>query len=169
MSDETVLRLLDPARESRAIALHAHYLDASRTLGWNRTAAVAAWTALAEDLRDAGRASADHLPILLAAIGRSIDTWKPAEAARLDASTWDRLARIEHRRWMADRIDHGWRHAPTRDDAARRHPCLVPWERLGEMERSKDLEAIRVLLSLDASGTDAGGTGTDTGGEPAPT
>ena len=66
----------------------------------------------------------------------------------LAPAQWERLARLEHRRWMADRIDRGWRFGETRDARNRRHPSLVPWEALGETERSKDLEVVRVLLNL---------------------
>ena len=68
--------------------------------------------------------------------------------ASLTEAEWSRLARIEHRRWAADRIDRGWRFGATRDDDARRHPCLVPWQALDETERRKDLESVRTLLSL---------------------
>lgn len=148
LREETIERLLDPASERRAVALHAHYLSRSEIEGWSPSRAVAAWEALPENLRDANRAAADHVPILLAAIGRKAATWTPADAATLSDAEWAVLARIEHRRWAADRIDRGWRFGATRDDAARRHPCLVPWEALDETERRKDLESVRTLLSL---------------------
>ena len=48
----------------------------------------------------------------------------------LDDAALERLARIEHRRWIAERIEHGWRHGAQRDDAARRHPALCPYDAL---------------------------------------
>lgn len=141
-------RLLDPSTEHLAIALHAQYLAEGRAQGRPASEATAAWEALPENLRDANRASADHLPILLAAIGRSVSTWTMESAASLATADWDRLARIEHRRWTADRVDRGWRHGAVRDDVNRRHPCLVPWEALSDLERQKDLDSVRTLLGL---------------------
>ncbi|NLH81981.1 MAG: hypothetical protein GX458_14185 [Phyllobacteriaceae bacterium] len=148
LREETIERLLDPASERRAIALHAHYLSRHAIEGWTPSRAVAAWEALPENLRDANRAAADHVPILLAAIGRKAATWTGTDAATLSEAEWAVLARIEHRRWAADRIDRGWRFGPVRDDDARRHPCLVPWEGLSDAEKAKDLESVRTLLTL---------------------
>lgn len=148
LREESVERLIDPGREARAIALHAHYLAGSAELGWTSEAALAAWEDLSENLRDANRAAADHLAVHLAAIGRDLDDWRPEDAATLSIADRERLARLEHRRWCADRIDKGWRRGETRDDAARRHPCLVPWENLTEADRQKDRESVATLLSL---------------------
>ena len=144
LREETILRLIDPASEKLPIALHARYLAAAGTLGVGSQAALAAWEALPETLRDAGRAAADHLPFLPAALGRPL----PTDLSTLERDDWDRLARTEHRRWCADRIDHGWCHGTVRDDAARRHPCLVPWEALSEADRQKDRNSVHTLLTL---------------------
>lgn len=157
LREETLERLLDPATETRPIALHAHYLAESATLGWTSERAVAAWEELPETLRDANRAATDHLPILLAALGRALDGWTPERAAALTPADWDRLARIEHRRWAADRIDRGWSWGERRDDDRRRHPCLVPWERLSEPDRQKDVESVRTLLALPVPDADRRG------------
>lgn len=148
LREENVERLLDPAAEALPIALHARYLAASGALGGTSPQALAAWEALPEDLRNANRAAAEHLPILLAAIGRSVRGWTATSFAALRDDEREVLARIEHRRWCADRIDRGWRHGPTRDDARRRHPCLVPWEALSEADRQKDRNSVETLLSL---------------------
>jgi hypothetical protein len=150
LREETLERLLDPKSERLPIALHARYLATNAARGSAPAAALAAWEALPETLRDADRAAADHLPMLLAAIGRSIDRFDAVELAAIADTEWDRLARIEHRRWCADRIDRGWRWAAVRDDAGRRHPCLVPWDRLDATERQKDVESVHTLLTLTA-------------------
>ncbi len=46
----------------------------------------------------------------------------------------------------------GWRYGPSRNDASKEHPNLVPYDQLPEHEREYDrktaLETIRMLLSL---------------------
>ena len=49
---------------------------------------------------------------------------------------------------MADRRRHGWTYATQRDNAAKKHPCLVPWEQLNETERDKDRDAVRNMPLL---------------------
>lgn len=73
-----------------------------------------------------------------------------AEAAPTDAQM-ETLARIAHRRWMADRIDAGWRHGATRDDLRRIHPGLVPFDGLSASDQDKDRGAARALIAATRS------------------
>jgi ryanodine receptor 2 len=62
------------------------------------------------------------------------------------------LARNAHDTWAQQRLADGWTHGPRRDDAARKHPCLVPYEELPESEKEYDrktaLETLKVILTL---------------------
>ena len=49
----------------------------------------------------------------------------------------DRLAEMEHNRWMAERLVFGWR-AGTRSDVGRRRDTFRVWERLSEEEQLYD-------------------------------
>ncbi|MGE0360780.1 MAG: RyR domain-containing protein [Vicinamibacterales bacterium] len=64
----------------------------------------------------------------------------------------ERLARHVHDVWAAERLRLGWTWGPARDDAARRHPGLVPYEELPESERAFDrataLETLRAVIAL---------------------
>ena len=60
----------------------------------------------------------------------------------------ERCRRIEHNRWVLFHALHGWRYAPTRDNAAREHPLMVPYEALDEAERLKDDNAWLLLGTL---------------------
>lgn len=146
---ESVERVLDRKGEEMAIALHAHYLDAAKTLGADSPAALEAWDGLPENLRDANRASAEHAPILFAAAALRIVSAGPGvEPVALSGAELEFLARVEHRRWIADRIDRGWRYDKIRDDRRMLHPALVPYEALSEDEKEKDRNAVRVLLNI---------------------
>lgn len=148
---DSIERVLDRKGDRTAIALHARYLGNAETLGVNSPAALESWDNLAENLRDANRASAAHAPILFAALNLA---FVPKDEARApvtpDAEEIERLAQVEHRRWLADRIDRGWRHGPARDDRRRLHPSLVPFEELTPADREKDRNAVRALIAVHA-------------------
>ena len=62
------------------------------------------------------------------------------------------LARNVHENWALERIKQGWQYGPWRDDAQKRHPCLVPYDALPENEKIYDyktaMETIKVILGL---------------------
>jgi hypothetical protein len=64
----------------------------------------------------------------------------------------ERLAQHVHDTWAQRRIDEGWTYGPERDDAAKTHPCLVPYEALPDAEQAYDrrtaLETLRATVKL---------------------
>jgi len=56
------------------------------------------------------------------------------------------LAVAEHRRWMAEKIVAGWRHAQHRDDARRLHPSIRPYDPLSTEEKRKDRNTVRAVM-----------------------
>jgi class 3 adenylate cyclase len=64
----------------------------------------------------------------------------------------ERLAEHAHDLWARLRLAQGWEYGPTRDDAAKRHPCLVPYQDLPESEKEHDrataLGTLRAVLKL---------------------
>jgi ryanodine receptor 2 len=60
----------------------------------------------------------------------------------------ERLAANSHAVWAAQRIRDGWTYGPVRDDANRRHPCLVSYEELPEAEKEYDRQSVRQTLKV---------------------
>lgn len=62
------------------------------------------------------------------------------------------LAKNTHDVWALERMAQGWRYGARRDDEAKEHPCLVPYEQLPESEkvydRSSAMEALKLICSL---------------------
>jgi hypothetical protein len=58
----------------------------------------------------------------------------------------ERLAANNHDVWASERIDEGWKYGPARDDEAKTHPDLVPYEDLDESEKDYDRRSVRVTL-----------------------
>jgi hypothetical protein len=62
------------------------------------------------------------------------------------------LARHAHDVWAERRIAEGWQYGPARDDTAKRHPDLVPYEELSESEKEYDrstaMQTLKAILAL---------------------
>ena len=54
--------------------------------------------------------------------------------------------------WSAGRMKDGWTYGEERNDAEKKHPCLVPYEHLSEEEKEYDrntsVETIKLILKL---------------------
>ncbi len=64
------------------------------------------------------------------------------------------LARVEHRRWMAERTVSGWRkidesNGEGRVEQFQVHPLITPYDKLLEKDRHKDYDPIKNVLILD--------------------
>jgi hypothetical protein len=84
-------------------------------------------------------------------VPRPIDTAK----VKLDASLeglLERLAANNHDQWAKQRMADGWRLGEQRDDRAKLHPDLVPYEELPESEKQYDritvLETLKAIVAL---------------------
>jgi hypothetical protein len=64
----------------------------------------------------------------------------------------EQLAENAHDVWAATRIEQGWSYGSTRDDARKKHPCLVPYSELPESEKEYDRktagETLKAILKL---------------------
>ncbi|MBQ3844727.1 MAG: Ryanodine receptor Ryr [Bacteroidales bacterium] len=64
----------------------------------------------------------------------------------------EQLARNVHDNWALGRIKEGWTYGPQRDDANKKHPCLVDYDELPENEKEYDrntaVETIKLILKL---------------------
>lgn len=54
-----------------------------------------------------------------------------------------------HENWMRERLEEGWRYGQVKDEKARTHPFLVPFEQLPPEQKAKDslLKAIALALA----------------------
>ncbi len=62
------------------------------------------------------------------------------------------IAKNTHEVWSEGRIRDGWRYGERRDDEAKTHPCLVPYEELSDEEKAYDratsMETLRLVMKL---------------------
>jgi hypothetical protein len=110
------------------------------------------WEDLPEDLREASRAQAAGIGAKLAAINAVI---VPESAAVPGFAFTDpeieRLAEMEHQRWVKERTSRGYEYGPSRE--GNKHPDLVDWAYLSPRAQDKDRDAVRELPAiLDEAG-----------------
>lgn len=53
-------------------------------------------------------------------------------------SLLEEMSENVHEVWAQGRIDEGWSYGPERDDEKKKHPCIVPYDKLSEQEKDYD-------------------------------
>lgn len=144
---ETIETALDYSEDTIAISLHESYQNKAALSSEITQASLTEWYSLAENLRDANRVAANHMPILLAYLGLKISNSR-GEHLVLSDRDLEFLARIEHKRWIADRLDRGYRYNKDRDDARRYRPNIIPYDELPEEEKQKDRDNIGMFIKI---------------------
>jgi hypothetical protein len=101
------------------------------------------WDELVPLYKNSNREQAAHIAVKLAAIGcKAVPREDPSKEVILSDEEIEKLAVMEHTRWMDERR----RAQPD-------HKALVPWDRLPEADKEKDRDAVRKLRShLDEVG-----------------
>jgi hypothetical protein len=132
--------------ERLARAVHEEYVQSRLAEGGDATndPSLGSWDKLPETLKASNRSQADHIETKLHAIGCALIPIHGVEAAQFDFTDdeIDILARMEHDRWMDERLRSGWQYGSARDARTRRSPYLVPWEQLSEKIRDVDRETV---------------------------
>ncbi|MVU77033.1 DUF1003 domain-containing protein [Nocardia sp. ET3-3] len=109
-------------------------------------AALRRWEDLTDRAREKHRAQARRIGENLAAIGCfMVPTVDPALSADLDDEEVRALARLEYRRWIADRVARRTIDPEDVDDAE-----PLPWEELPETARMRHLQAARRIPGVVA-------------------
>ena len=138
--------------DALAKEIHGHYLSQrlseDATLG--SSPALHEWEDLNEQYRSMNRRQADHIYAKCRFIGARVVpvTEQAGKPYTFTDDNVEILARIEHRRWMAERFLDGWQYGATRNDQQKLHPDLVLWEELDESTRDYDRRPVLQIPSL---------------------
>lgn len=108
------------------------------------------WDQLPVDLKNSNRQLVDHTFIKLRAIDCDIVpvkgkihsefVFKPEEL--------ELLARIEHNRWVTERLLSGWTYGETKDVKNKKSPFIKPFDKLTSEEQRKDFDFIKYIPQL---------------------
>lgn len=81
---------------------------------------------------------------------------QPVDTSRVELSEdllelAEKMAENVHDVWAKTRIEQGWTYGSERNDAEKKHPCLVPYDQLPEEEkvydRNTSLETLRFIVA----------------------
>jgi len=145
-------QVLRGTREMLAVAIHEDYLRQQFAAGVKpeQNSSMVPWNALPEHLKESNRQQADDIGAKLRAVHCSaaplLDWDEPLFAFTPDEI--ECLARMEHDRWTAAKLQAGWRYGPNKDNDAKTHPCLVPYDQLPPDEQDKDRNAVRQIPAM---------------------
>lgn len=136
--------LLREELDALARAIHEDYV--AQRLAEGRSpddASMRPWERLDEGFRNSSRASADHIPVKLRAVGCSVAA-EGDETMRVETFTPDEvelMGRMEHARWCSERLLKGWLPG-RRDPEAKKTPYLVEWDELSADVKKYDYDIV---------------------------
>jgi CRP-like cAMP-binding protein len=97
-----------------------------------------AYENLSEEMKEQNRDLVQDIPNKLAAAGyvlaRTDGERRPEGFSEEEVEL---LAEQEHERWVLLKLAQGWSFGESRDDAARRHPDIIPWRDVGPEKRQQ--------------------------------
>ncbi len=96
------------------------------------------WNELPEFQRQSNLAVADHMAVKIKLLAADDAKGAYENYTKLDEEQKMKLWSLEHDRWMRFHLVHNWSYAKERNDALRKHNCLVPFEELSYAEKKKD-------------------------------
>lgn len=60
----------------------------------------------------------------------------------------EQIAENVHEVWAQNRMRQGWTYGEERNDALKKHPCLIPYDELSEEEKAYDRNTVLGTLKL---------------------
>jgi len=95
--------------------------------------------------------NAAHIPTKLLSIGyriRPVNKGFKSLTLHLDEEEIETMAMVEHLRWSWEKRLNGWTYGKVRDEKNRIHPDLIPYNELGEAEKAKDRELVKMIPAI---------------------
>jgi hypothetical protein len=132
--------------EILARAIHDDYLRNARlraeTPQTNKS--MVRWEDLSENLRESNRNQAEHISEKMRLFGYDITmtTEWDSKPIKFPADEVEEMAKMEHTRWVNERLQAGWKYGPSKDDIKKINPTLISWEELSEEEKDKDRNTV---------------------------
>jgi hypothetical protein len=138
----------DDFTEQLARSIHSAYVAMETAKGETPATnpSMVPWERLPEYLRQSNIAQAADIGVKMAAVGAVVvpESAAAPELAFTDQET-EVLAKLEHERWMREKIQAGWKYGQPRDDEHKIHPDLRDWTDLSDAAKDKDRNAMRTL------------------------
>lgn len=135
---------LQHAIEPLARLIHENWRPTIRPRA--KKAADVPWEDLPEAYRDSNRLQAFDMVRKLEQHGYRAETGDPQDkVSSFSPAEVENMARMEHDRWMREKLATGWTLGAKRDDRLRIHPLLVPFDSLTEDDKELDRDPVRKI------------------------
>jgi len=133
--------------ETIAKAIHEEFRRERRAAPLGGDPALEEWESLHPDLRASNFDQALHLGSKLKAIGCTIadSEGESGPAAEFTKEEVETMARLEHGRWVVERLSGGWRMGEERSPEKKTSPYLGAWSDLPEEIRELDRQTVRKI------------------------
>jgi hypothetical protein len=104
------------------------------------------WSELDESRKESNRAQARDMPVKLRSIGCAIAPLHDIRAPAFEFTDeeFEMLAIAEHKRWVTERLESGWRPGP-KDVVRKTTPYLIPFDELPDDIADLDRDAVRQI------------------------
>lgn len=70
------------------------------------------------------------------------------EGVRWRLDNLDAPESAQHDAWLVAKTDAGWVYGPVKDEAAKTHPCMVPFDQLPPEQQAKDALFTAIVRGL---------------------
>ncbi len=146
--------VLGGTREILAQAIHQGYIQDQTVLGItaSENPSMRPWHELPAELKESNRAQADDVSNKLKAISCEMQLKASGQIQVMSFSDAEieKLAEIEHQRFVQERKDAGWTLGETKNVAKRISPYLIPWgdKDLPENIKDYDRNTVRRLPAI---------------------
>jgi len=134
-------------REALAVDIHNDVLEEKRSAK-PEDPSMFEWPLLSEMFKESSRQQVDHMFLKLRRAGcgwRVVPKGKPVDVHRFDEETVEKLAEIEHARFVIERFRAGWRYGAKKDVDQRMNPTLVGWHKLPDDIKEYDRKTVRKI------------------------
>ena len=140
--------LFGEKREELARIIHNSFLEDLRISKEKRRKndpAIQPWDTLGEHYKESNRQQADNIPRYLHAIGHGFFPVVGREPIRVELSKdeIEKMARMEHERWVAEKLATGWKYGRKKDVERKTNPCICDWDKLPKREQDKDRHTVK--------------------------
>jgi len=107
------------------------------------------YSELSENEKEQNRNNVRDIPNKLLSIGYAMIPARGKEKPSvLGEKEVERLVRMEHTRWMQEKLDTRWKYAKETVKSKKRHKLLVPWEDLPQDEKEKDYILVKGIPEI---------------------
>jgi len=142
----TVRAFVNPGRppaadwEKAGRKVHADYVEDRKYSGAEPN--LRKWEKLSQDLQDSNTQQAQYCAQILMTRGFKTRPYAGTGIRKFDPEDTKEMAKLEHGRWIVERLKHGWRYGPVKDVDKKISPYIVPWDELSEEVRGWDRGAV---------------------------